>query len=304
MLMGLLLLTSCQHKELCYDHHHYQQVRVRFDWSDAPDASPSGMVLYFYDIEGDKAVQRFDLSGTYGGMINVMPGYYHVLCYNNDTEATLFRGISTLEDHQAYTAVESVNRVFFRSEEDYPRPDEAADEDVVASPDMIWGCTEADVAVEEKEGVTEITLMPHEIVAIYTYEIRNVKNITGLESYGGLISGMAHCMNLVDESTRSDVASVPFVSDQVEGNTLRGEFYTFGVTDDETVAHIFTLYVWMRDGQKWYYNFDVAQQIADAEDKKHVYLLIDGLELPTPLNDSGYNAEVDDWQAEEVDVEM
>jgi hypothetical protein len=262
------------------------------------------MVLFFYDTENDKAVQRFDLNGTGGGVINVMPGYYDVLCYNNDTEVTLFRGISTLEEHQAYTALESVDRLFFRSESYYPRPKEAVNEDIVASPDMIWGCTEIGVAVEKRAGVNEITFMPHEIVAIYSYEIRNVENISGLVSYGGLISGMAHCINLVDESTRSDVASVPFVSDLVDGNTLRGEFYTFGVTNDESVAHIFTLYVWMDDGQKRYYNFDVAQQIADAKDKKRVHLVIDGLELPASVYDSGYSTDVDDWLSEDVDVEM
>jgi hypothetical protein len=169
---------------------------------------------------------------------------------------------------------------------------------------MVWGCTETDVLIEETAEETDITLAPHEVVAVYSYEIRNVKNITGLESYGGLISGMAHCITLADESTRSDVASIPFVSDQVDGNTLRGEFYTFGVTDDETIAHIFTLYVWMRDGQKWYYNFDVTQQIADAEDKKHVHIVIDGLELPLPLYESGYEAGVDDWQADEEEIFM
>jgi hypothetical protein len=301
-LLALLVLTACEHKELCYDHHHYQTVEVHFDWSQAPDASPAGMVLYFYDMEGALNVQRFDLSGRDGGQIGVTPGRYTVLFYNNDTEFTLFRGTATFEEHQAYTAEQSMSNAFSRNEEEFPRA-YAANERVLSCPDMIWGCTATDVKVDEK-GVTVLTFSPHELVAVYSYEIRNVVNVTALEYFGGLLSGMANSITLSSESTRSEVATVPFVSDHVEDNTLLGEFYTFGAASDEDAKNILTLYVWMRDGQRWYYNFDVTDQVATADDPMHVHLVIDGLELPLPLNDSGYSAGVDDWQTDNVDVEI
>lgn len=303
-MMTGLLLTSCQHKELCYDHHHYQSILAIFDWSETHDASPSGMVLYFYDVEGKKNVQRFDLEGMNGGLIDLTPGVYQVLCYNSDTEYTLFRGTSLFEEHQAYTAIESVNRAFSR-DDDYPRPYDSANEDVIACPDMMWGCTLSNVVVEEREGVTEMVFRLHELVALYSYEIRNVTNVGALESYGGLLSGMANYISLGGGATRSsEAASVPFVSDKVVGTTLLGDFYTFGATDSEEIPNIMTLYVWMRDGQKLYYNFDVTQQVTYAEDPKHVTIIIDGLDLPVPLEDSGYSTDVDDWKSDEIDIEM
>lgn len=42
-----LLLTGCEHKDLCYHHPHQVRLRVVFDWMDAPDAAPDGMTIYF-----------------------------------------------------------------------------------------------------------------------------------------------------------------------------------------------------------------------------------------------------------------
>ena len=39
------LLSSCEHKELCYGHTHTAKVNVVFDWKKAPDASPESMDL-------------------------------------------------------------------------------------------------------------------------------------------------------------------------------------------------------------------------------------------------------------------
>lgn len=301
--IALVMLTACEHKPLCYDHPHRQTVKVHFDWSQAPDASPAGMVLYFYDMERKKNVQRFDLEGRDGGQIGVTPGRYLVAFYNNDTEFTLFRGTSTFEGHQAYTAEESMSKVFSRTDEEFPRPRATANELVTSCPDMIWGCTDQNVVVKENAGVSELTFVPHELVAVYSYEIRNVVNVAALESYGGLLSGMANSLDIASESTRSDLVTVPFASEQVSGTTLYGEFYTFGTTDT-SASHILTLYAWMRDGQKAYYDFDVTQQIINAEDPMHVLLVVDGLELPAPLVDAGYSTDVDEWQTDDVDVSL
>lgn len=52
LLMMAELLSSCEHKDLCYDHPHRQNVEVMFDWSADPDANPATMSLYLYPEEG------------------------------------------------------------------------------------------------------------------------------------------------------------------------------------------------------------------------------------------------------------
>ena len=44
----ILLSTSCEHKDLCYDHSHTTKIQVIFDWKNAPDATPETMRLYLF----------------------------------------------------------------------------------------------------------------------------------------------------------------------------------------------------------------------------------------------------------------
>lgn len=59
----------------------------------------------------------------------------------------------------------------------------------------------------------------------------------------------------------------------------------------------------MTDGTKWYYTFDVTQQVDEAPDRRHVHLVIDGLSLPEPIGeDSGFRPDVDGWTEENHDI--
>ena len=46
----LLLLTSCEYKELCYDHNHWTHASVDYDWTRAAGAQPKGMTLDIYNV--------------------------------------------------------------------------------------------------------------------------------------------------------------------------------------------------------------------------------------------------------------
>lgn len=59
LILLIEFLTSCEHKDLCYDYPHRQNVEVTFDWSEAPDANPSTMSLYLYP---ETAEHRSDMS--------------------------------------------------------------------------------------------------------------------------------------------------------------------------------------------------------------------------------------------------
>ncbi len=49
---AIMLAASCRHKDLCYDHTHMVDLRVDFDWSLAPSAQPSTMVLCLFPTDG------------------------------------------------------------------------------------------------------------------------------------------------------------------------------------------------------------------------------------------------------------
>lgn len=323
-----VLLSSCEHKDLCYHHPHTKTLRVEFDWRDAPDANPEGMCVFFYPLDGEDAPQRrFDFTGKTGGGIEIQVGRYRVLCYNNDTESVLLRGTDAFDTHEGYTREGSIFESIYGSGANYaPKAKEAEDERVVISPDMIWGCAALDVEISEtgvsylcfpeseredwsgKPAVSTeqvITLYPHELVCTYTYEVRNVKNLKYATQMCGSLSGMAPSLLFGDESLGTECVTIPFESVSDGGSTITGRFYTFGHHEENTAPHKLLLYVWFVDGSKYYYTFDVTDQIHSAPDKRHVHIIIDGLDFPQPIgNGSGFQPSVDDWQTVEEDIIM
>ena len=329
-LLLLLLLCSCEHKDLCYHHPHQVTIRVEFDWRNAPEANPEGMCVFFYPEEGGEP-RRFDFTGMEGGEIELNVGNYRVLCYNNDTEGVLFQGKNSFEQHEAYTREGNILESIYGS--GYyaapPRAKGTEDERVVICPDMLWGCTATEVEIdevgmsyicvpeEEKDNLVPvesrehiITLYPAELTCIYTYEIRNVKNLKHATQMCASLSGMAGGLNFSSQELYRESITLPLEASFDKVSTITGRFITFGHHEENSDPHRMLLYVWMDDGEKYYFGsdnerFDVTQQIHTAPNKRRVHLIIDGLDLPQPIeNGHGFSPSVDDWEEVHEDIPM
>lgn len=323
-----LTLTSCHHKNLCYDHPHTRTLRLEFDWRDAPDANPEGMCVYFYPLSGESApMRRFDFAGTKGGEITIEDGRYRVICYNNDTEAVQFRGVNAFDSHEAFTRNGNIFEPLYGNGASYaPRAEGADDERVVICPDMLWGDHAVDVVINERGisytsayDVTSraasagfpvkdsqvITMFPHELVCHYSYEVRHVKNITSASQMCATLSSMSPSIYLGTETLDPEPVTIPFAAKSDGQSTITGKFLTFGDSEENKKPHKFVLYVWFIDGSKYYYTFDVTNQIHSAPDKRHVHLIIDGLDFPQPItNGNGFHPSVDDWYEVKEDIIM
>lgn len=317
----VIALASCEHKELCYHHPHTTTIRVEFDWTNAPEASPEGMCVFFYSTE-DGSVQRFDFSGTTGGEIDIAVGTYNVLCYNNDTEGVLFTGTDAFDTHAGYTREGSIFESIYGSANSSARVDDSG-ERVVISPDMMWGSSATDVEitesgvsyvctpVQDKDKVevnnTEqvITLYPAELICTYTYEIRNVNNLKYATQMCATLSSMAPSLTFATEELGEECVTIPFSATSDGVSNITGGFYTFGHNENNDEPHKMLLYVWFTDGSKYYYTFDVTDQVENAPDKRHVHIIIDGLDFPQPItNGTGFDPSVDEWQSVVEDIEM
>lgn len=311
-----MMLSSCNHKELCYEHPHRSTVRVEFDWTYAPDANPEGMCVYFYPLEGEDApARRFDFSGRTGGEIDIQVGKYRVMCYNNDTEATQFRFTDDYFKHEAHTREGNIFEGIFGSGASYaPGAKGTEDQRVFISPDMVWsGVVEFDeVPMASNEAKPRavrtdhvITLFPQEQICTYTYEILDVKNLKYASQMCATISGMSSSMNISTGDIHQEPVRVPFDAHSDGVSTITGRFLTFGHHELNTEPHKMVLYVWFVDGSTIYYTFDVTQQVHNAPDKRHVHIVIRGLDFPQPVsNGSGFKPSVDGWQEVREDIEM
>ena len=325
----IILCSSCYHKDLCYHHPHSMVLSVEFDWRDAPDADPDGMCVYFYPVGGG-AGHRFDFNNTDGGQIELRNGRYLVLCYNNDTESVQFYNTDDFWSHGIYTREGSVlEPMYGNTVNSAPRADGTEDERVVISPDMMWGCAVTEVEIsdaganytcvpisEDPDTMNDdytrtesqvITLYPHELVCTYTYEVRNVKNLKHLSMISGTLSGMAGTLEFSSEDIGDECVTLPFPGTSDGVSKVTGMFYTFGHNTDNPDPHRMTFYAVMDNGEKFCFKdgdyLDVTDQVHNAPDFRHVHIIIDGLELPQPMeNGSGFDPSVDDWEVVESDI--
>lgn len=309
MLLLALTITSCNHKELCYLHPHEVTLKVVYDWANAPEANPAGMCVFFYYEDSDVSPYRFDFKGTEGGEIALIPGRYKVLTYNNDTETVQLGKTHDFGLHYAYTRDGNIlEPIYGNGLPVPPRSEGADDERVVITPDMMWGANDVDIIVTGTESQT-ITLYPQELLCHYSYEVRNVKNLKHVSQMCGALSGMSPSMVLATEELHTEPVTLPFGARQDGESTIRGEFYTFGHHEDVDRPHKMSFYLVMDDGSKYSYtkaeNLDVTEQVHSAPDRKRVHLIIDGLDLPTPIeNGSGFKPDVDDWDDVQQDIQM
>lgn len=328
LVVCIATLTSCHHKELCLHHPHTISLRVEFDWRDAPDATAKGMCVSFYSLETGGRY-RFDFNNTIGGEIQLRVGKYRAICHNNDTEAMLFYNADDFEAYGTYTRQSNVLEPIYGNTANYaPKSEGTEDERAVLTPDMMWGCCVFDIEVTDS-GVEyicvpysqyvsrtapriamqdhTIILYPHELTCIYTYEVRNVKNLKYMSQMCGTLSGMSGMLTFFNEKLDDECITLPFelFSDKV--STVTGRFYTFGHHEENEEPHKMTFYVVMDDGTKYCYkdteSLDVTTQIHEAPNKRRVHIIIDGLDLPQPIeNGHGFRPVIDDWIVENHDV--
>lgn len=312
LFLGLLsmLALSCKHKELCYDHRHTGNLSVVFDWSKAPDASVKGMYIYLYPTSGG-AMQQFYLPKE-GGTIEVPYGSYRALSINSDTEATLVRGESDWDSFELHTreaaTLEGMTSMSISG--DVPKAEGAEEQRTVLTPDQMYSVREETVVVKEVEEAQTIVLTPEEVTCVYNYEIRNVKNLQYVSDVSGTMSGLSPSYFVGRDELHTESVTVPFSTQSDGTSTLSGSFVAFGCTEGLSKAdagHQMVIYSVMSDGSKYYYTYDVTDQVHAAENPRRVNIVLDGLEFSQPVGgdgDGGFQPSVGDWENEEVILPM
>ncbi|MCM1491592.1 MAG: DUF5119 domain-containing protein [Muribaculum sp.] len=325
------ILTSCEHKELCMHHTHAITIRVQYDWRYAPDASPRGMTVYFYNEDSGTPIV-YNFNNTEGGYVSLPTGNYRILSYNNDTELTLFDRHNYFDEHLAYTRYGHVLEPVTGPQ----TPEPVGDEDVVVCPDDIWTCSAIDVSITEdgisyicqpwEEGMEDfgqkvetteqlIVLYPHDILCHYSYEVRNVDGLDRVEQLSGALTGMSPSVQLSDEALHTTPVTLPFEGHMdLQGSCITGEFLTFGHHDSNLKEHRMLLYVWMKSGKKYLIGregnaFNVTRQVDDAPNRRRVHIIIDRLKIPDDDqpgsgDNSGQEASADEWFENNIDIDI
>ena len=325
LLLLSLAITSCDYKDLCYEHPHWVNVEVRFDWKNDTTAHPAGMEVIFYNVDDISAEPvNYHLQGRDGGIVQLLPGRYRALAYNNDTETILYRNTNLIPTFEAYTRQSSVDEGTYMPYSDLPRGEGKGDEAVILLPDMLWGATHAVFEIEQQDPVTydyddegatpvvpktyTITMAPEKRVGNITVTVHNVKNLKYTTNFAGILSTLSPSVMMESGDNSDGTVTEAFPFDIPNDSTLQAKFHFFGhcpyLSSGTANTHILSLYAFLADDTKFYYNVDVTEQMHDPVKNPDRYnIFIDIYELPVPqpiVNGSGFHPDVDDWVGEDI----
>ena len=298
-----LLLTSCEYKDLCYDHTHLVDVRVQFDWSLEPEAQPAGMTVLFFNMDKPSLVtRRFDFPGRDGGAVQLQPGNYRAAAFNNDTETLYFRGMEAISTMEAYTRPSSIEEGTQLTRTGMPRAASTESQNVIADPELLWTAvgepfkldmTASRTYDDVKGGKIDtkyyvVTLKPSRRVCDVTVIIRNVENMKYTSGkFGGALSSLAQSVYMGQGLPSGELATQAFPIRTINDNTLQADFLSFSHCPDRndgvTNTHLLTVYGILADGSKWYYTIDVSKQMHEQMQSGDICTWNDGRASNTDL---------------------
>lgn len=291
-----VLLSACEHKELCYDHPRFTTIRVDFDWSRIDqEEMPEGMRVIFYPTDGGDS-WIFDFPEGKGQTIELPQKEYQAVCYNYDTRGIDWTGLDSYRELTAETRK-------------------------VASPDSVtmravsgFLCSSALNSVDLRElpnGLETVVLFqPQRNVCRYSYEIHGIRELSRVAALRAGLSGMGGSLNLAADSIPEGLSETILFGGEVKDSLIVGKFYTFGRSlKGEMSQNQFLLYVKSTAGKMYKLNADVTEQIRKVPLKGHigdVHLIIRlDFSIPNDKPDdpsSGFDVDVDEWEDIYIDI--
>lgn len=257
MAVAIFLPLSCEHRDLCYDHSHWTDLKVEFDWSMAPDATPRTMVVYLFPREGGMP-RRYEITNVKNGAkIRVPSGEFDAVTFNGDTETLKEEG-TTYANFVVTTANESLLAPMERNITNVPppRPDGTENDPVKQTPDKMWTGSVENISIVPLETPQPLRFTPKEATATYTIILKNAKNANTGIGVSVALTAMAESYSpSADVAVGRDV-TIPIGLSVIDDTTLKGEVTVFGhcpVMKSER-RHILTVYT----SKMKYYEYDVT----------------------------------------------
>lgn len=278
LMLFLLMLSSCEHKEFRYVTSSFRSLRVEFNWERYEDfQKPEGMRVIFFPKDGTSEPWIFDFPNGEGRQIELPENEYRVICYNYDTSGINWENPNSFMEYLAKT----------RS---VLAPDSAK---AYTTPSWLCGDHIDWVSLENIPEGTEkvITLYPVRMVSRYTYEVKGILNLIRVTDIRASLSGMSGSLLMAEDKLPDGISENLFFGGEIVGNQIKGGFYTFGYSQGIASPQVFKLYLKSKDGVIYVLEQDVSAQVHSVPVRGHlgdVHLIIDfNIDIPEIKNDGG-----------------
>lgn len=306
LLFVSLLLTSCNHKEILTLDGVRREINVSFDWQYAEHERVDGMTVYCYSLDEGGEDWRFELAGCEGGKIELPPGHYRVVAYNNDLP-----GVMMTRTESYYTITACARK---KTESTYMQTGTMYLSEIPELDVLPCGISYIDASGKRTSGPDKpMICTPDTLTTLYEVCLGDIKGLENVVSAGFMLEGIACQTKLCNgdcEGITADVQSVLRIEEgKSEGDCLSGFLTGFGIPA-ENPRIMLNIRIELADGKWISKSMDVTAQVAASPYRHHVIIKIDGLELPDmpvtppdPDQDVGMDVEVDGWTVIEIDYE-
>lgn len=337
ILVAILLISSCNHYDLCFHHPHTARARINVDWSKFDKEVPTGMTVMVYPDTGGKPYTLLTNNINYV-LADLEAGTYNTLVYNQSTSeyaSVLFTGMESY--HTATVAAKEYKSRWYSSRSELEKiamqPEWVgvdAKTGAVVTPEMVRITGEENFAsiTQKGEAKTEFVIASH--IAhniIHTVNVKvHLNAVYNLRSARASLTGMAAEYKFsIDETTEDKVThlqeSWTLVRDKVDPTRgyITAKFKCLGLPINHTSQpddNEFVLSLLLVDDTTVMdFPFKVGSKLQKVYNEKGEYVLELNLELwieeplpdvkPSDSGESGFNATVDDWGEEEkVEIEI
>lgn len=331
LLASAILLCSCEHKELCYNHPEHASkydakvsATYALEWevpynnlTDYRHNWPSALGFSYNSLlpekpEGLRAISYAEgrlpvivNMPADGGIASLPYSEQSLLFLNNDTEY-----ISILNEDSYSDALATTRG---RSRANYEgSPYISRSETTVAPPDMLYG---AAIGYFDNVRSAEPKPLPVDMQPlVFTYVIHCP--ITHGAQYAGLVrgalAGMSAGVNLSTGSTSQTPVTILF-DGAVEGNAVTARVLSFGApgfpypdysrTEGDYAVNIEIL---LKNGKSVKYDFDISSLM--NKQPRGGLIMLPGLEISDEIGSSegsGFDITIDGWgEEQDVDITM
>ena len=315
----MLVLCSCEHKDLCYDHPHGVQARIDVDWSLFTQEQPTGMTVMLYSLSGGRDYTMLSNNTAYVDA-TVLPDTYRAVAYNQSTTefGTLtFDNMDSMADATVRAATKTSR--WYKTRADGERVVENPEWFAVGATDNVV-VPDASATRHGRMGTrsTIATIVPQCVV--YTIHVTvHIKNAYNLRSARASIDGLADGYSLGPMAPTTTVATqlleewtLTRDADNPANGTLRATITSFGLPSGHAPvaqANHLCLSLLLVDN-KTQCNYDFAVGDAFVVNNRELSLSLHR-DINQPLPDvkpeggasGGFDATVDDW-GDETNIDI
>lgn len=294
------LFASCQ-KDLYHKYGSNDNVCVNIVWDKVAPDGASSMRLYAFPQSG--STYKYDFDNVNGGNLYLGIASYKALVVNPNDEIV---DIITDDYENAYvtTTITDVLAAMNRAGlVGAPSPTGSVGQEIRHQPIAMYVDTCAYLKITENDN--EIEMHPVSIVDTIQVEITNVTNLKYVVGLSAAITGLSPEKYLVSKKPKGELCTMTMPLTIAGDDKIQGTMVIFGAHGiDEKPHHTLTVYVLNDDGNKYYYNYDVTNQINDWQGESgSIRVEIPGLNIPESTG-GGFHPEVGGWVSINDEIEL